>query len=151
MRMKSWRLGVFLCLLFFSASSKKMEAGSEANEDSSLVSLCEVLRQPSNYAGKTITVTVRITSIKEGTSLWSPACSKRGVGLHVDREARSETGIAALYQELDKYGLSGRPIIATLTGVYIPDYFDEIRHRKRPVFKAVAAKDIKRSSKAEFR
>jgi|HubBroStandDraft_6_1064221.scaffolds.fasta_scaffold191910_1 hypothetical protein len=151
MRMKAWRLGLLFCFVALLASSKQMEAGTGVDADSSKVSLCDVLAQPSKYAGKTITLTVRITSTKEGTSLWSPDCSKLGVRLHVDREVRSEGGIAALYVEMDKYGLSDRPIIATLTGVYVSDYFDEIRHRNYPVFKAVSAKDITRSPKAEHR
>ena len=151
MRMKAWQLVFLLCFVAFSASSKKMEAWAGVEGGASSVSLCDVLRQPSIYAGKTVTLTVRITSTKEGTSLWSPACPKLGVRLHIDHEARSESGIAALYQELDKYGLSDRPIIVTLTGVYVADYFDEIRHRNYPVFSAVAAKDIKRSSKPELR
>jgi hypothetical protein len=128
-----------------------MLAWTEVSDHPSIISLCDILRHPSVYAGKTVTVTVRITSVKEGSSVWSPACSKLGVGLHIDREARSESGITALYQELDKYGLSDHPVIATLTGVYVADYFDEIRHRNRPVFKPVAARNIKRSPRVEFR
>jgi len=89
--------------------------------------------------------------MKEGTSLWSPACSKLGVGLLTDDEARPDSGVRVLRQELEKYNLSARPVIATLTGVYERDYFDEIKHRNRPVFRVVAAKDIKRSRKTEFR
>jgi hypothetical protein len=151
MRLKVWQLGLILCFVALLAFGKKMQAGTGVDVASSRVSLCDVLAHPSKYAEKTITLTVRITSTKEGTSLWSPTCSKLGVRLYVDREARSESGIAALYLEMDKYDLSDRPIIATLTGVYVADYFDEIRHRNYPVFNAVSAKDIGRSSKAEHR
>ena len=126
-------------------------AGTGGARDSTVVSLCDLLRQPSIHARKALTVTVRLTSMKEGTSLWSPACSKLGVGLLTDDEARPDSGVRVLRQELEKYNLSARPVIATLTGVYERDYFDEIKHRNRPVFRVVAAKDIKRSRKTEFR
>ena len=69
----------------------------------------------------------------------------------IDDEARPDSGVSVLGQELEKYKLSARPVTATLTGVYERAYFDEIEHRNRPVFRVVAAKDIKRSPKTEFR
>lgn len=128
-----------------------VEGQSVAESAATEVSLCDVLKEPAHYAGKTLMMTVRITSTKEGASLWSPGCSKLGVSLHVDRKHQSESGIVELYREMDKYGLSDHPIIATLTGIYDVEYFDPIRHRKRIVFRAETARDIKRSTKPEFR
>lgn len=139
-----------VCFAVYFAPTK-VEGQSAAEGAAIKVSLCDVLKQPAHYAEKTLMMTVRITSTKEGASLWNPECSKLGVSLHVDRESQSESGIVALYREMDKYGLSDRPIIATLTGLYDVEYFDPIRHRKRTVFRATSAKDIKRSTKPEFR
>ena len=151
MRIKSWQLGLLVCIAAFLTTSRATGAGTGGAGDSAIVSLCDVLGQPSIYAGKTLTVTVRLTSMKEGTSLWSPACSNLGVGLLIDDEARPDSGVSVLGQELEKYNLSARPVTATLTGVYERAYFDEIEHRNRPVFRVVAAKAIKRSPKSEFR
>lgn len=129
----------------------KVEGQSVAERTAVEVSLCDVLKDPAHYAGKTLMMTVRITSTKEGASLWNPGCSKLGVSLHVDREYQSESGIAELYREMDKHGLSGRPIIANVTGIYDVEYLDPIRHRKRIVFRAETARDIRRSTKPEFR
>jgi hypothetical protein len=151
MKIRYWRLGLLACAATISTSGKTSQAGNGGSRDSTVVSLCDVLRQPSIYAGKTLTITVRLTSMKEGTSLWSPACPKLGVGLLMDGEARPDSGIPALRQELEKYNLSSRPLIATLTGIYDRDYFDPTRHRSRPIFRVVVAKDIKRSPNVEFR
>lgn len=140
----------FVCFAVHFAPAK-VEGQSVAESTAKEVSLCDVLNEPAHYAGKTLMMTVRITSTKEGASLWNPGCSKLGVSLHVDREYQSESGIVELYREMDKHGISDRPIIATLTGIYDVEYFDSIRHRKRVVFRAETARDIRRSAKPEFR
>jgi len=42
-------------------------------------------------------MSVRITAMKEGASLWDPGCSKLGVSLVTDPAVRSEPGILDLY------------------------------------------------------
>lgn len=96
-------------------------------------------------------MTVRITSTKDGSSLWSPECRKFGLDLKIDASARSQKGISDLYQAMKLYGLSDHPVVATLTGVFIYDQYDETRHRRRSVFTASAATDIKQSVKEEHR
>jgi hypothetical protein len=113
------------------------------------VSLCDVLEHQAAYAGKTVIVTVRILSTKEGASLWSPECRK--VGVHLRTEADAGPGIAELGQALAMHGLGDHPVIATLTGVFDPSYYDEIMRRTRPVFKAAAAKYITRARNVERR
>jgi hypothetical protein len=113
------------------------------------VSLCDVLAHPAVYSGKSLIVTVRITSTKEGASLWSPDCRKVGVSLHI--ESRLGQGIPELYRALNLHGLGDHPIMATLTGVFTTDDYDEFRHRQRSAFKATAATDIKRTRDVERR
>jgi hypothetical protein len=151
MNIRLCQAGLILILGVSASCSAKTIPETNSSEDSSITSICDVLRQPSLYSGKAVTITVRITSMKEATTLWSPACAQLGVSLHVDPESRSGSGIADLYKELYKYNLSSRPVIATLMGVYVTDYFDEIKQRKYPVFKVFSARDIKRSPKVELR
>jgi hypothetical protein len=47
------------------------------------VSLCTVLTAPSGYVGKKLNITVLITSFKDGTAIWSPACSRLGADLYI--------------------------------------------------------------------
>jgi hypothetical protein len=115
------------------------------------VSLCDVLARPKAFSGKSMTMTVRITSTKEGTTLWNPACKGLGVDLQTDASARSQPGISALYQALRLHGLSDHPVIATVTGIFIYDQYDEVRHQRRSVVKATAATDIKQSDVVEHR
>ena len=111
--------------------------------------LCDVLRNPSRYAGKTITVIARVTSTKDGGFLWSPSCSKRGVRMIIDLKPESGNSAAEFLAALRKYGLSDRPVIATLTGVYVADYHDEIRNRRYPAFRITAAANVRRSRHVE--
>jgi len=126
-------------------------AQDEGSKKVNSVSLCEVLSHPATYAGNSVIVTVRILSTKEGANLWSPDCRKRGVWLRLERDARTGPGIAELGQALAQYGLGDHPVIATLTGVFDPNNYDEFAHQKKPVFRAIAAKDITRSRNVERR
>jgi hypothetical protein len=56
-----------------------------------------------------------------------------------------------LLQSLAVHGQGDHPWIATLTGALDPDHYDEITHRRRPVFRVVAAEDIARSRNVERR
>jgi hypothetical protein len=139
-------LSSLIVLLPVSVGMGASDGGSNTAES---VSLCEVLSHPAAYAGKTVGVTVRVLSTKEGASLWSPECRKRGIGLYI--EAGSGPGIPELRQALSLHGLADHPVIATLVGTLDPDHFDDIAHRKRSVFKVIAAKDIIQSRYVEHR
>ena len=115
------------------------------------ITLCQMLTAPTEYTGKKIVLTARITSTKEGANLWSPACPRIGINLHVDQEFRSAPGIPELYRALALHGLGDHPVIATLTGFLDNDYFDEIRNQHRRVFKAIAASNIRQSQRVERR
>ena len=124
--------------------------GSAAQSEKPVnVSLCEVLTRPKDFSGKTLIMTVRITSTKEGGFLWSPECKKHVLYWKIDASARSQKGILDLYQALKLYGLSDHPVVATLTGVFIYDQYDGTSHRRSSVFNASAAADIKLSVKEE--
>lgn len=107
-----------------------------------------VLKDPSKYAGKTITVVARISFTKEGGFLWSPGCSKRRVRLIIDLKDESGTA-GGFLAALRRHGLSDHPVIATLTGIYVPDYYDNIRNRHYPVFRVTAAAHVTRSRNVE--
>jgi hypothetical protein len=138
-------LSLLIVLLPVSVGMCASEGG---RNDAESVSLCDVLSNPRAYAGKTVMVTVRILSTKEGASLWSPDCRKRGVGLRIEAEG---PGMPELREALDLHGLADHPVVATLVGTLDPNYYDDIRHRKRQVFKVTAAKDIRQSRNVEHR
>jgi hypothetical protein len=148
--MKSWTLIVALLACVFSCYARP-QAKTEGHVGSPVVSLCEVLKSPAAFSGKSIQVDVRITSMKEGSSIWSPDCPKVGVVLVTTLDEGPESGIPGLRKELAQYQRSSRPLLAMLSGVYIPDYFDDIRHRKYPVFRAYAANAVRRSTLSEPR
>jgi hypothetical protein len=125
-----------------------MRASDGGSNNAESVSLCDVLSHPGAYAGKTVMVTVRILSTKEGASLWSPDCRKRGVWLRIEAEG---PGMPELRQALHLHGLGDHPVVATLVGTLDPDHYDDITHRKRQVFKATAARDIRQSRSVEHR
>jgi hypothetical protein len=113
------------------------------------VELCEILRHPADFVGKSITVDVYINSMKEGSSIGSSACPKLGVALVTTLDKGPQSGIPELRKELTQYQKSARPVLATLSGTYEADYLDEIRHRRYPVFRAYAAKSIRRATLLE--
>jgi hypothetical protein len=150
MRIAKWPRSFML--VGISLLSAGVRNGSAAQTEKPVnVSLCDVLARPKDFSGKTLIMTVRITSTKEGSFLWSPECRKLVLHLEIDASARSQKGISDLYQALKLYGLSDHPVVATLTGVFIYDQYDETRHRRSSVFNASAATDIKQSVKEEHR
>jgi hypothetical protein len=79
---------------------------------------------------------------KEGVSLSSPKCGKKAVWLLVESE--SGPGIPELSHRISPHPYYAQhPLMATLTGTFDPAYHSEIAHRRRPVFKVVAAKKIR--------
>jgi len=115
------------------------------------VSLCEVLTHPTEYSGKSMVVSGRITATKEHVGLWDPGCSKLGVSLVTGPKAESEPGITELYRAIRLHGLSDHPVIADLTGIFLENEYDNVRRRRRSVFKAVAAANIRQSQTVERR
>lgn len=115
------------------------------------VSLCEVLKSPLSFAGKIVAVDVQIFSMKEGSSISSPDCPMLRVTLVTTLEAGPESGIVSLRKEMSQYQFASRPVLAILSGVYVPDFPDDVRHRRYAVFKASAARDVRRSSHSERR
>ena len=90
-------------------------------------------------------------SMKEGSSISSPDCPMLRVALVTTLEAGPESGIVSLRKEMSQYQFASRPVLAILSGVYVPDFPDDVRHRRYAVFKASAARDVRRSSHSERR
>ena len=59
------------------------------------------------------------------------------------------SGLLELHRALSIYGLGDHPVIATLTGVFENNNYDEILHRHYPVLKIIDAIDIKISQAVE--
>lgn len=140
----------FLCLLLALVPARPLiVAGGAAKAQTPMkVSFCDLLAHPAAFSGRVVVVTVRIDSFKEGARLWSPECSKKGLRLWI--ESDYGPGIPELRRIL-LHPDYGHPLVATLTGTFEPHHYDEITHRTRPVFKVVAARDIKRSRNVERR
>jgi hypothetical protein len=115
------------------------------------VPLCELLKQPSKYAGKALTTTARITSFKEVTGIWDPACHGLHADLHTAESARSTASIVELDDTLRKHGMGDYPVIATLTGTLLPNQWEEHAFLPQPrlVFLASSASNIGRSKVIE--
>lgn len=146
-----WGQAVTRTVAVLACAGLALAAQDGGNKSAPSVSLCEVLTHPAEYSGKNVMLSVRITATKEGASLWDPGCSRVGVSLVTDPEVRSKPGIAELYRVLRLHGLSDHPVIARLSGVFLENQNSAVRHRRRPVFKAVAASDIRQSQAVEHR
>lgn len=115
------------------------------------VSLCDVIEHPMDYSGKSVVMTVRVMATKDGTGIWNPSCKKRGIDILFDVPYESKPGLLELHQALVSHGLSDHPVIATLTGVFENNYFDEIRQRRKSVLKVIDAAEITQSRTVEHR
>ncbi len=149
MKSTKWSVKAIVLVALVLVSKEALCDTRVDNQPAITVQICDVLKHPSEYAGKKIVMRVRITATKEGTSLWSPTCSKLGMRLHYD--SMTGPGIEELNRELKSHGLSDRPILATLTGIFMLDYYDEIKERVVRVFNVTAATDITQSDKVEHR
>lgn len=137
-----WALSVlFLILTSFGCGYATAESSGAPPK----VALCDVLGRPADYSGKTLTMTVRITATKEGSFLWNSSCKNLGLTLQIEDQAKSDTGIQGLLEMLRQHGLSDHPVTATLTGVFLYNQQDEYRNRRRSVFRASSATEIKQA------
>jgi hypothetical protein len=136
----------FFCVLVLGAV---LSVHSENNGPSVRVSLCDVVEHPTYYSGKSVVMTVRILATKDGTSLWNPTCKKYGIRVKFGVPFESKPGLLELHRALSIHGLGDHPVIATLTGVFENNNYDEILHRSYPVLKIIDAIDIKISQAVE--
>jgi hypothetical protein len=120
-------------------------AEAENTEATPTVALCKVLAHPTDYSGKTITITVHIASTKEGTFLWSASCRNLVLALQIEDQARSDESIRDLLQMLRQHGLSDHPVTATLTGLFLHNNQRGNSNRHRSVFRVRSASEIKQA------
>lgn len=144
MRM-SPRLFMLPCLVLLLAAGRPRTAsqGAAQNQTAERVPFCDLLARPAAYSGRLVITTVQIRMFKEGVSLSSHGCSGKAVWLLIESE--SGPGVRELSRLIFPHPYYARhPLTATLTGTLDLHHYDEITHRTRPVFKVVAARDIKR-------
>jgi len=151
MKIAEWT-HLFLLTLVMGCSTT-YEQHNAIREPILVVPLCELLQNPLKYSGKTVTTTARIASFKEGTGIWDPACRRRGADLHTEESARSSASIVELDKALRSYGMGDHPVVATLTGVWLPYQFTGggFLPQPRHVFLASTAANIGRSAGVERR
>ena len=117
------------------------------------VDLCDLLRKPLLYSGKTITTTVRIVRGKHVTGIWDPACSNLGADLYIEESARSSPSIMELDRMLSEAGMGDHPVIATLIGIWLPNQTtgNKFLPQPRRVLKVSEASHAERSARIERR
>ena len=113
------------------------------------LSLCDILNNPTAFSGSPIVVRVRIYADKENTYIWEPTCKGRGISMQVDPSAESDPGVTKLIRLVHTYPNFGHPVIATLTGTFLYDHYDEIRQERRSILSVTAASDMSRSPNVE--
>jgi len=119
--------------------------------ESPTISLCELLKAPLAYSGKVVTTKAQITRGRHVTVIWDPACRGLGADLQSADSARSNPSIIELDDTLWKHGVGDHPVIATLTGVLLPNQREEHSFLLQPrlVFSASSASNVHRSPKIE--
>src|SRR5437660_8614267 len=68
--------------------------------------LCSMLSDPKAHLGEIVDVQARITSMKEGSSIWDPACPNLGAILIVDPWSNPDPSIRELDRMMRLHGLS---------------------------------------------
>jgi hypothetical protein len=150
-RLLRWTaLFALLNLTDYSISSQQI---ATARNGIPAIPLCELLRTPLSYAGKTVTTVARIDRFKEVTGIWDPACRNLGADLHTQDSDRSTLAMKKLAEELNKAGMGDHPVIATLTGTWLPNQITKNGFLPQPrlVFLVSDASNIGRSKKVERR
>ena len=119
--------------------SARSQQSSTAHVNIPTVPLCELLKNPVQYSGKTVTTTARITRYKHGTGLWDPACSDRGADLEIQESQRTSSAMLQLDEALRRFGMSDHPIIATLIGTWVGKQHTDNQFIKQPrvVFRCI--------------
>jgi hypothetical protein len=121
--------------------------------DITTVPLCELLAKPLEYSGMTVTTTARIMRGKHVTGIWDPACANLGADLHTQDSGHSTPAILELDEVLNKHGMGDYPVVATLTGTWLPNQTTKNGFLPQPrlVFLVSDASNIGRSKKVERR
>jgi hypothetical protein len=153
MRMKITIWCSFLVLGLLARNSASSQQPTVGSPEVPTITFCELLKAQSKYAGKIVTTTAQITSGRHVTGIWDPACRGLGADLHTADSARSKPSIVELDETLLKHGMGDYPVIATLTGVLLPNQREEHSFLPQPrlVFLVSSASSIHRSSKIERR
>ena len=145
------RLTIMVVALLVLPTGRSIARGQDSGVVRQSVALCELMGNPEPYAGKVVTVTARLTSTKDGTSMWDPGCKTMGLELEIVPSSRSNPDIGRLQLALKQHGLSDHPVMATLTGTFLYNKYDAVRRRARSLFSAISAADVQQSSVIERR
>src|SRR5580698_6738766 len=111
--MRAWLQRMILLAALLVVADEVGRAQADSSGVPQSASLCVVLARPTEYSGRTMRMTARITATKEGSFLWTPACRNLGVvSLQLEGQAESDSGLKGLQEMLRSHGLSDHPVIA---------------------------------------
>lgn len=115
--------------------------------------LCELLKNRKAYVGEFVTFTAHITAGKHVTGLWDNGCPNLGADLRLQESSRRSDSLRELEAMLRKHGLTDRPVIATLTGKWLGEKYEEHQFIAQPrlIFEASSASDTHQSRTPERR
>jgi hypothetical protein len=144
---------IAMCVLLFSLvlAGQSAKTGSVQLKAPIEVKFCDLIAQRDKYLDANVAVRVRMTYLKEGTSLWDPSCPNLGVVLMAKSSDEADQSINELYELLKRVGLSSHPVIAMLTGVLKVEQSSPSQHRNRLEFFAYKASDVSQTSHVERR
>lgn len=148
------RLFVAACLLlcFIPLSAVGQAPQKEGVQSSPIeVSFCDLVAQSANYLGVDVAVRVRLTYLKEGTSIWDPNCPNLSAVLMAKSSDEADHSINELYARLKTVGLSSHPVTAILTGKLKTERSHSSRSNTVLEFFANRAADISQTKRAERR
>jgi hypothetical protein len=81
-----------------------------------IASVCQLISQPDKYRGNSVTLRVRVSTYRHGTSISDQACPKQSLLLVADQSAVQADSVSHFYQFLAEHRRSSEPILATITG-----------------------------------
>jgi len=146
-----WINSVFLLGIVMSCSARSRQPQAATNQSFRRVTFCTLLADPKTYTGQALEVVARVTATKEGIDMWDPLCGKSGIDLSVDFDATNRAGFKEFEAALKEHGLSDRPVIATIRGVFVFNQYDKTRHQSRSIFTVDSVGDVHQANDVERR
>ena len=121
------------------------------NTGTTTQTVCALLASPSQFSGRSVRISAKMTSTKEGTDLWDGECPHLGIVLWVQRQLQEQEDFRNLTSLLAAHGLSSRPVVATFEGIYLHNWRDSSGAVRRDVLMASRVENAHQSADIERR
>jgi hypothetical protein len=128
-----------LLAVLASVLERELHAQERAAET---VGFCQLISQLDKYRGGPVTLRVRVTLYRHGTSISDRACPKQSLTLVADQTALQTDSLSHFYQFLAEHRHISKPIFATITGRLVNGEDGGFALKRKVAFKLESVSEV---------